>query len=645
MRLSAFLRAALPLLALASPALAFAQFQPPTDEELKMTADAKAPGAAAIYLYHEETSDDSTGISALYNRIEVLTEKGKELATISVAFEPGNDKLVSLEGRTIHSDGAITPLTAKPADLLDVKTAEFQVDRLVFTLPAVEVGSILEYRVKFHRDGFLPLPSWQIQCEYLVKKAHFSYQPLSFYNLLVGTHVARGVRAVINKGVVTLDLTDIPPLPDDDWMPPLNNIRWRVEFSYSKFRNSAEFWDDARKSWASFVLEFTKPTGQLKKAVATIVAPEDNDEAKAQKIYAAVMKLENTAFTRQKSQAERKKEKLKDIRKAEDIWKQQAGNDDEIALLYAALARTAGLKVSPLKVVDRNRAMFDSSYLSAGQLDDYIVMLELAGKKVYLDPGQKMCPYGMLHWKHSLATGFQLASEGSTAVIATTPAFLSSHPTVTRDTRLSIDEAGSVNGIVRFVLDGPNALYWRQLQLNNDADEVKKQFSEYTRDSLPEGVQADFDHFLSLEDYPSNLIAIVKISGSLGTVTGKHLVLPAFLFQSRASHPFVTREARSIPVDLHYPWMEEDDATYDLPPGFIVESIPQDAEIPWPDHATLKINSSTENGSISVRRIMTSNVILLDATEYPNLHDFYLKIATADQQQLVLTRSPTAKGN
>jgi hypothetical protein len=42
---------------------------------------------------------------------------------------------------------------------------------------------------------------------------------------------------------------------------------------------------------------------------------------------------------------------------------------------------------------------------------------------------------------------------------------------------------------------------------------------------------------------------------------------------------------------------------------------------------------------------MTSNVILLDATEYPNLHDFYLKIATADQQQLVLTRSPTAKGN
>ena len=25
----------------------------------------------------------------------------------------------------------------------------------------------------------------------------------------------------------------------------------------------------------------------------------------------------------------------------------------------------------------------------------------LDGKDVYLDPGQKMCPFGLLHWKHT----------------------------------------------------------------------------------------------------------------------------------------------------------------------------------------------------------------------------------------------------
>ena len=115
------------------------------------------------------------------------------------------------------------------------------------------------------------------------------------------------------------------------------------------------------------------------------------------------MKLENTAFTRTKSKAERKKEKIKDINKAEDVWKQQSGTDDEIALLYVALARAAGLKAWPMKVVDRSRAMFDPSYLSAYQLDDYIAIVELGGKNIYLDPGQKMCPFGYLSWKHTWA--------------------------------------------------------------------------------------------------------------------------------------------------------------------------------------------------------------------------------------------------
>jgi hypothetical protein len=48
------------------------------------------------------------------------------------------------------------------------------------------------------------------------------------------------------------------------------------------------------------------------------------------------MKLENTRFTRQKSEAERKAEKLKVIKDADDVWKQQSGSDDEIALLYVA---------------------------------------------------------------------------------------------------------------------------------------------------------------------------------------------------------------------------------------------------------------------------------------------------------------------
>ena len=69
------------------------------------------------------------------------------------------------------------------------------------------------------------------------------------------------------------------------------------------------------------------------------------------------MKLDNTRFTRKKSEAERKAQKLKTIKAAEDVWNQKSGSDDNIALLYVALGRAAGLKVWPMQVVDRSRAI------------------------------------------------------------------------------------------------------------------------------------------------------------------------------------------------------------------------------------------------------------------------------------------------
>jgi hypothetical protein len=59
----------------------------------------------------------------------------------------------------------------------------------------------------------------------------------------------------------------------------------------------------------------------------------------------------------------------------------------------------------------------------------------------------------------------------------------------------------------------------------------------------------------------------------------------------------------------------------------------------------LKISSHVDGDSVVVLRTLAYNFTLLDSRDYPDLHDFYQKVATADQQQLVLTRTPIAKGN
>jgi len=623
-----------------------AQFQDPTPDELKMTADPKAPGAAAVYLYHEDNADGPGHASSIYDRIKVLTEKGKDLATVSIPYEPGVDKVTDIQARTIHADGTIIPLTAKPSDLVDIKTKGFQENTVTFTLPSVEVGSILEYRVKMRRDeDWTYLPTWEVQRTYFVHKEHYSFRPSAFTNMVYVVNIGPKDKVVQDKkDVFSLDIADVPPEPGDDWMPPMNTLRWYVEF----FRNTGvttadAFWENAGKRWAAWIESFTGPTGTLKKAVEQIVAPGETDEQKSAKIYAAVQKLDNTDFSRTKSKVERKKEKLKDIGKAEDVWKQQSGSADDIALLFAALARAAGLKAWPAYVVNRDRAMFNKGYLSDSQFDNDIVIVELGGKKVYLDPGQKMCPYGSLHWKHTWATGFELTDKG--AILATTPGFTYKSSTVKRVADLDIDADGHVKGSLRLVMTGPNSLHWRQLALRNDEDEVSKQFNESMLALLPEGVQPSFDRFESLDDPSSSLVAVVNVNGNIGTATGKRLFLPGLFFQSRARHPFVAQDKRTVSVDVHYPLLEQDQVTYHLPSGFSAESTPQDANSSWPDHALLKIHSSTENGSVTVMRTLAYNFTLLAPEDYPNLHDFYQKVATADQQQLVLTRAPVVKGN
>jgi len=658
-RLRPRLRGALLLFAIASPALIHAQFQEPTSEELKMTVDPKAPGAAAVYLYQEDVTDDVDLFQTYYERIKVLTEKGKELATIQIPYRYGVDTVTDIQGRTIHADGTIVPLTAKPADLMDFKSKNSQLNIVTFTLPSVEVGSILEYRLKITlADNRVSAPNWNIQKRYFVHKAHYSFHPLMTYGeyitdskgqnvtrLMCSARLAPGAKVKYdsNKYLYSLDLTDIPAAPEEDWMPPQNTIGWRVGFYYTYATSATNFWETAGKDWAKQAERFTNPSSPLKAAASQIVAASDSEEQKARKIYAEVMKLDNTRFSRKKSAAERKAEKLRAIKSADDVWTQQSGSEDEIALLFVALARAAGLKVWPMQVVDRSRAFFETRYLSSSQLDDYIAIVSLDGKEVYLDPGQKMCPFGSLNWKHTLASGFRLSDSG--AVIGTTPAGTYQSAVFQRVASLNIDEQGNVQGTARIVMTGPDALYWRQLALENDSEEVKKQFNEEIRAYLPDGIQAEFDHFLSLDDYTVNLMALVKISGSLATATGKHFFLPGLFFESRARKPFVAQAPRLTPIDLHYARMEQDDVNYHLPSGFTVQSAPNSADLSWPAHASLKIDSTVNNGSVEVIRTFARNFAMLDPKDYNDLHDFYLKLATADQQQIVLTRSTAVKGN
>jgi hypothetical protein len=210
---------------------------------------------------------------------------------------------------------------------------------------------------------------------------------------------------------------------------------------------------------------------------------------------------------------------------------------------------------------------------------------------------------------------------------------------------VTLDAQGAVTASFRFGMIGQEALYWRQQAIRNDLDEVKKQFDKSLESIFPEGIEAHIDSFTGLDDPDTDLVAIIKAKGNLGSATSKRLMLPAFLFETRGRHPFVAEEKRQQPVDMHYGDLVTDQVTYHLPAGFTVEGAPQDAKISWPQHAILSNKSIAAPGQITIVRSLARAFTIAKPDEYQELRGFYQKVAAADQQQLVLTRAPESKGN
>jgi len=632
-----------------SPVLLRAQFQSPTPDELKMTDDPKAPGASAVFLNVSEIADNTLGFHSLYARIKILADKGESLATVEMPYEKDEDgyvyEVAAIQGRTIHPDGTIVPLTGKPADLLVAKVGNDKVARKVFTLPAVTVGSIIEYYYQLrYRDVWEYPPIWRIQRDSFVHKAHYMFTPATDYNVGLWTVLPSDVKVkqdAMNR--FALDMADIPPAPSEDWMPPIENSLYRVQFYIRESNDPDVYWKTIGSRWSKLVDDFAGPSKEIQEAVAGIVSAADAPLDKAKKLYAAVQALDNTDFSREKTKGERKALKMKQVKHAADVWHDKGGNSGEIALLYLSMLRSAGLQAYAMQVVDRSRGLFAPGYMYFDQLDDTVVLLALDGKEIVLDPGEKMCPFQTVSWRHSMATGLRETSNGS--AIATTPHQPYTANTIQRTGEVTLDAHGSIDGNFRFIMTGQEALYWRQKALENDDAEVKQQFDEWIAGMVPDGVEAHVDHFIAIDDPQNNLAAVITAKGTAGTATSKRLLLPALFFASHGSHPFVDQQKRLMPVDMHYGETVADDVTYNLPAGLEVESAPEPAKVPWEGHAVLVIKSKTDPGAVTVTRTLARSFTLAANDDYPALRDFYQKVAAADQQQLVLTLTPAAKGN
>lgn len=648
-------------------AFAVDTFTKPTPEELSMTSLPGYPGAPAVILFREEITKDDYHDVQHYDRIKILTEEGKKYANVELAFvsssgfyyDFADDKMVGdIVGRTIHADGTIIPFTGKPYLKVLEKFGGVKVQEKVFTLPDVEVGSIIEYRYATrYNDNVYEAPTWWIQDDLYLQHGHFVWYPttrsmededgaminsISWFPILPpNAKIERQQAAAIGgQGTVQnfdLDIRDVPPKLKEEYMPPIGSFSYSVRFNFTPYRTADDFWRSEGKRWSKRVNSFASTNNALNEETEKVIAGAATPEEKLRRIYAAVMSLENTEFTRSREKREDKAAGMGRVSDAADVLDHKRGTPKELTELFIAMARSAGFQSYAMLVPDRSKTLFAEGWLNFQQIDDMVAIVVVDGKDQFFDPGSRYCTFGQLAWQHTGLSGLRQTEAGT--AFGQTPFDAFKENRTTRVANLTMNAQGEITGKIDLGFYGAPALRWRQKALQGDDEGLKKELRESLESMVPKSLEIEVGEVGNLTDYEKPLTVRYTVKGGMGNSVGKRVMLPADIFLANETATF-PHEKRDLAVYFPYTQMIQDAVRVNLPESLKVEAVPSASKLNLPNTAVYSMSITAADTNVTTRRDFVFGNILVMPKDYSNLRTFYSQLESKDQENIVLKNAP-----
>jgi transglutaminase-like putative cysteine protease len=632
-----------------------AGFLPVSPDELKMTSEPLAPGAPAILLYRQMDRDDNgrTSHEDNYFRIKILTEQGRKYADIEIPFLKQSENITNIHARTIKPDGSIVNFDGKVFEKTIHKAKGLKYLAKTFTLPDIQVGGIIEY---YYTDDFKEFSlfesHWILSDELFTKRAQFSLKPYksSFDNpfqlrwtwqrLPPGAEPKQGA-----DRIVRMEATNIAAFQTEDFMPPANELKSRVDFIYEDDfteREPDKFWRHVGKKRSDYLESFVGKRKAMEAAIAQIVSPNDTPEVKLRKIYDRVQAIRNTSYEVWKTEQEEKRAKEKPVDNVEELWKRGYGNGTQLTWLFLALARAAGFEAYGCWVSNRHDYFFVSQTMESQKLNSNVVLVKLNGKDIYFDPGAAFTPFGMLIWPETGTQGLRLDKDGGTWIRTTLPQ--SSESKTARNAKLKLTDTGDLEGKLTITYTGLEAMYPRLENRNSDEVERKKFLEEELKGQIPVAAEVELTNKPDWSSSRTPLVAEfdLKIPGWASNA-GKRAVVPVGIFTAAEKRIF-EHANRVHPIYFEYPFEKVDDVNIELPAGWRISSMPnaqnQDGHV-----VVYNLKVEDNQGTLHLTRKLSVDVLILEQKYYNALRNFFQVVRTGDEEQIVLQQGTTAAVN
>ncbi|MFU8813343.1 MAG: DUF3857 domain-containing transglutaminase family protein [Balneolaceae bacterium] len=527
-----------------------------------------------------------------------------------------------------------------------------------FTFPAVQPGSIVEYRYTMQIGQLTAMPDWTFQhgspilhSEYTVLVPDFlSYRSYSYgfqpFEHLSGDELRRlrqqlqrNVQAASGEGessIYRTVLKNAPAIRSESHISSVENYKNKVKYELTAYRDNSGFmrnilstWDDIsdRLRESRYFGGAISSRRVVRDTVEEVAAGLETDLEKARALY------HHVAHTVQWDGSFR----MSTTDRAHNILDDRSGNSAEKAFTLISLLREAGMEADPVVISTRQNGWVDWTYPNINTFNHVIVRAQVAGEIYLLDPLVEQIPFGVL-FPSSLNGGGLLVTRQGHEVIPITPSIESSSSTAAM---ITVDPDGAISSTLRTTYSGYEAILHRyNANQKGEDDYIKESILSHIPDSEVSS------HSLDMLDDPNKPFVVTASfqDNNYATAVGDMIYINPFLVERISENPYRS-SVRNFPVEFNFGTSKRYVASITIPEGYEVIELPESHAAHLTERTAYSFACDHNGNTIQLIMAQFNNDEIIAPEHYDVLREYYSNVASVYNQQIVLRKveapSPT----
>ncbi|MBU0547745.1 MAG: DUF3857 and transglutaminase domain-containing protein [Candidatus Omnitrophica bacterium] len=589
-----------------------------------------------IFLEDRETikvNEDWSYRKEEYRKLEILKEEARSMGEIPIWYDKEKDRIIEFSAYTTTPDGKKHKYT-KTNDVSLYESYPIYSNAMVkmVTMPEVNVGSVIEYKVVIESKGSqIKNAFWKViyftpnnptklfkTAIILPKKLNIKYKE---FNLTYKPKITQN-HATITYSWEIPDVYD--ERKDEDYVPPpqLKDIPEVVEFS------SIKSWKDMSNWYYDLVQKNIKITPDIKAAAQKAITGKLILKDKVRAILEYIqdnfryvsMSLGEYSFKPHST---------------DQVFKNKYGDCKDLALLCVAMFKVAGTESNVALFMDEF-SITDPQYdLPIPTLFNHVVVRikDEAGKNFYVDPQLKGYDIGEYPFPYQNAYTFIITQDGGE--FGRLPIFAEGRGYTRKDENIVINADGSALTEITSLWPLSTSIDLREKikSLNNTQ---KEDFFKDLNAMLADGGEVLERRWGNFDNRYGRIKSYVKIKQRAAYIVSDGMIIIDVSGYRRNIE--LTKEKRENPIFFPVNDCDEETAIYQIPKGFRALSIPSniDKDIGF---LSLKREYKRDKDKVIIREVVKHKRIETPKEQYPKVKEFFDKLSSQTQQRIVLKKS------